>query len=60
MEVFHPDGKMDEALTGNLTAKGGKYTGVLPIALNDPKGTWKIKVQEVVSHATAEATFQIQ
>ena len=60
MEVFHPDGKMDEALTGNLTAKGGKYTGVLPIALNDPKGTWKIKVQEIVSHATAEITFQIQ
>lgn len=60
MEVFRPDGELDEALTGNLTAQAGRYAGVLPLALNDPKGTWKIKVREVVSHATTQATFRLQ
>lgn len=60
MEVYRADGRLDEALTSNLTAKGGRYSGALPIALDDPEGKWRVNVREVVSHKTGEATFQVR
>ena len=60
MEVVRPDGEMDDALSGNLVTKDGKCAAVLPIALNDPPGDWKIQVRDVVSHLTTSATFQVR
>ena len=64
--VFDPDGedlspsRESKPYSHNITAPGGKAKGVIPLALNDKKGTWKIQIKDLVSGATTETTFAVE
>ncbi|HEY3415334.1 MAG TPA: hypothetical protein VGM23_00490, partial [Armatimonadota bacterium] len=60
LDVYKPDGSYHYSYSRNFVFTHGKWTGVLPLALNDPSGRWTVKAREVVSGLTAEATVQVQ
>jgi len=58
--LFGPDGKFRAEYAKNVLVNNGKGTVVLPSALNDPTGEYKVTVTDVVSGATAEATVKLK
>ncbi len=63
-QVYHldfigPDGK--ERLVYRMNVKVPREGGTvpLPVALNDQPGVWKVRVREVSTAATVEATFEV-
>lgn len=59
IEVFNPAGKPVRHYTRNVLAVGGKYEGVVPLALNDTVGPWSMRVTDVTTKATQAATFTV-
>jgi hypothetical protein len=49
-----------EAYAQNAIVEGGPAAVVLPSALNDPAGEYKLRVTDVVSGATAEARIRFK
>lgn len=53
------DGKEMEAYTKNAAFQGD-FTYPIPLALNQEKGTYRVKVTEIISGYTQEATFNVK
>ena len=53
------DGKLQEAYTKNLAFQGS-FTYPLPLALNQEQGLYSVKVTEVISGYTQDATFRVK
>lgn len=60
LDVYQPDGTRNYSLSRNFVCNAGRWTGALPLALNDPAGPWTVRAREVVSGLTAEAQVQVQ
>ena len=60
LEVRQPDGSVNLPLTQNVLLENGRWQGTLPLALNDPTGTWAITAKEAVSGVTAEAKVEVK
>jgi hypothetical protein len=59
LEVVDPDGAIVEHYSGNVISSGGTALHVLPLALNDKTGVWKLRVAELSSGGSATAEFQV-
>lgn len=60
MDVFDPDGDESSWYSHNITAEAGKAKGVIPIAMNDKKGIWKIRLKDLTSGAQTTGSFQVE
>ncbi|MDD5484128.1 MAG: beta-galactosidase trimerization domain-containing protein, partial [Kiritimatiellae bacterium] len=63
--VFHvdltaPDGKIVSYYSGNLAAENGRAKGVVPLALNEKPGKWKIRARDAATGLKAEGEFEIK
>jgi len=63
--VFHltvtdPNGKLREEHTANLAAPEGKIAFALPLALDDPRGTWILRARDAVSGIIGERKVEVQ
>jgi len=59
-EVFGPDGKKHALYSCNLDAASGRAQGGFQLALNDSKGTWRLRVTDVFSGESAEKTWTVR
>jgi hypothetical protein len=62
--VFHvavtdPGGKPRLDYTKNIAAPGGAARFTLPLAENDPAGTWRLEISDAASGATVERVFDV-
>ena len=58
--VKRPDGTPAEVYSANVKAEGGRADIRLPFALNDPLGTWRVRVQDVATGTAAEAGIRLR
>jgi hypothetical protein len=58
--VYGPDGAFRPEHARNLLVDGSTATFVLPTALDDAPGAYRLKVADVVGGGTAEATMDLQ
>jgi hypothetical protein len=59
MEVIDPDGQTSTAYSQNLTVVAGSAEGVIPLALNDEPGRWRILLRDLTSGRKREARFEV-
>jgi hypothetical protein len=59
-DVYRPDGTRDYSLSRNVIFGSGRWSGALPLALNDPAGPWTIRAREVCSGLAADAKVQVE
>ncbi|HEY3396938.1 MAG TPA: beta-galactosidase [Armatimonadota bacterium] len=59
-DVYEPDGTLNYSLSRNFVFTNGRWSGTLPLALNDPEGQWTIKAREVDSGLTSEVKVQVR
>jgi len=57
--VFGPEGKERKYYARNLLAPGGRATGDLVFALDDPAGTWKIVAKDVATGVSGRALVKL-
>ena len=43
LDVYQPDGNRNYSLSRNYVFAAGRWTGAIPLALNDPPGQWTIR-----------------
>ncbi len=60
VEVFAPGGKKQPLYSGNTDTTGGAAKGSFRLALNDPKGTWRLRVTDVFSGERAEKSWRVR
>jgi hypothetical protein len=58
LEVFNPAGKPVHYYSGNVTVREGQARFPIPFALNDAKGTWRVRARDLVSGLAAEQTLE--
>ena len=58
--VFGPDGAFLPVYARNLMVEGADGTFVLPTALDDPPGRWRVSATDVVSGASANAELELR
>ena len=58
--VFGPDARLRPEYALNAIAEGPELALVLPSALNDPIGEYRLKATDVLSGATAEAALRLE
>lgn len=59
VQLIGPDGRARAPYLRNVSAVGGKGSVVIPLALNEQPGAWKVVAREVISGKTAQATFTV-
>jgi hypothetical protein len=64
VHVFHvqvedPTGKVVPQYSGNLLAPERRAEKLLPLAVNDSAGTWKIRVKDVLSGQSEVASVEV-
>ncbi|MBM83796.1 MAG: hypothetical protein CMJ78_24840, partial [Planctomycetaceae bacterium] len=59
IQMTDPDGKSAKMYASKELAKGGKYTGRIPLSLDEKTGDWTISVRDVVSGISAHATVKV-
>ena len=59
IEVFGPDGSKQSAYSRNVDVRGGVGEAEFWLALNAPKGTWRMVATDVFSGAKAEKAFRL-
>jgi hypothetical protein len=57
--VVDPSGRVVLHYSKNLILRGGEATAVLPLALNDPTGTWRLRARDVMAGAAAVAELTV-
>ena len=60
LDVFRPDGSKCHPLIRNVVLKNGRWTGALPLALNDPTGRWTVVAREVVSGKEKKVAVRVK
>ena len=58
--VFGPDGAFLPVYARNLLVEGGRWTFVLPTALDDPPGRWRVQCHRLLSGASADAEVELR
>ena len=59
LDVIDPAGKMVDYYSGNIIASGGRAAKLIPIALNDARGTWTVRAKDVMSGQTKMVTIEV-
>ncbi|MGD9495714.1 MAG: beta-galactosidase [Armatimonadota bacterium] len=59
VRVFGPDGDERRHYARNVALVGETGVTYIPMALNDPAGTWRVVARDVISGATAEGSFEL-
>ncbi|MFO1057057.1 MAG: alpha-amylase family protein [Dongiaceae bacterium] len=59
-DVIDSAGAIVPCYSRNLIAAGGAASLVLPLALNDPPGRWRVRVSDLLSGATADADLAVE
>jgi Beta-galactosidase trimerisation domain len=59
-QVFGPDGAFEPLYSRNVLAQGGTGEFVLPTALDDAPGRYRVKATDVVGGGTAEAQVEMR
>jgi hypothetical protein len=59
IEVLDPSGTVVPHYSGNLVAAGGAASHLVPVAHNDPAGTWQVRVRDVYSGQVAARSFEV-
>jgi len=60
LTVTGPDGAPRPHYARNVQLANGKATSSIPLALDDPRGQWKITARDSISHLTATSTFTVR
>jgi hypothetical protein len=60
VEVTNPAGELQYQYSGNVLAPGGAASKQIPLALNDPAGTWRIRVKDVLSGQERSLNLEVQ
>ena len=60
LDVLDPGGVASTPYSRNLTVESGRATVVIPLALNDPRGAWQIRVKDLTSGVRASASFEVR
>ena len=60
LDVYRPDGSRHYSYSRNFAFRAGRWTGGVPLALNDPAGKWMIRARDVTSGMTAETAAEVQ
>jgi len=55
----NPQGAAVWPYTSNVLAKGGRAAIRIPLALNDPPGTWQVRVRDVLSGVAGQAVLKV-
>ena len=58
--VYGPDGKERRHYGDTLIGRQGQAKLTLRTALNDAKGTWRVKAADLASGAVGEAGFEVK
>ena len=59
LDVVDPSGTIVPHYSGNIRAPKGRATAWVPFALNDPPGTWEIRVKDLLSGQTQVSTVRV-
>jgi len=59
VDVADPTGKIVSYYSGNVIATGGMAKRRLTFALNDPPGTWEIRVTDIMSGVTTTSRLTV-
>ncbi|HUU29497.1 MAG TPA: beta-galactosidase [archaeon] len=59
IEVIDPQGRRHELYSTRIDLDHGSGEGSFPVALDDSRGRWMIRVKEVISGAGSEAFFDV-
>jgi len=60
VEVVDPAGNTVAPYSGNVIAPGGEASRILPVALNDPAGTWQFRVTDLLSGQSTTAALSVE
>jgi len=60
VRVFGPDKVERRHYVQNVAVVDGKGQALIPLALNDPVGIWRVTARDVATRLRAEATFAVQ
>ena len=60
MQVIDPDGQTSTAYSRNLTVVSGSAESVIPLALNDKPGRWRIRLKDLTTGRKREAVFHLR
>jgi hypothetical protein len=58
-DVIAPDGRAIGHYGGTLVAVGGRALLRIPIAINDPIGTWKVELRDMVNGRTVDRALTV-
>ncbi len=59
VDVFDPQGTLKPHYTGNVIAPGGHARKLLPLAVNDPEGKWRIRIRDCFTGETRELALLV-
>jgi hypothetical protein len=59
LDVVDPSGTIVSQYSGNIRAPKGRATVRVPFALNDPPGTWEIRVKDLLSGQRQVSTVRV-
>ena len=59
VQVFGPDGKERSLYADRIETKDGVAKGEVYLALNDPPGTWRLAVTDMVSGVEGQVAFDV-
>lgn len=60
LEIYDPNGKFYRHYSKNILTNAGKTDGVVPLALNEKSGQWKLKAIDITTGKTTELKLKIQ
>lgn len=59
IDILDPAGHVVDYYSGNLLAAAGRGSELVPLAINDAAGQWKVRVHDLLSGQRLEATFEV-
>jgi len=59
LDVIDPAGKTAEPYSGNVIASQGHAAKLVPLAYNDPRGHWTVRVKDLLSGQVKTAAFDV-
>ena len=60
LDVIDPAGKIVDYYSGNLLAAHGRASKLFPVAFNDVRGTWTLRVKDLLSGQTRTAAIEVE
>ncbi len=57
LEVYSGDDRKD-SYSRNLKVEGGEYSGIIPLALNEREGVWRVKTTDIITGDSDEKTVR--